>query len=79
MKDPDDFTADDAKALLMNKDIQAGLLEQVTKLFDQYFGEDAEKKSSSKHGSLGHHEKRPIFTCTGRNMRVSAMMKRRAS
>jgi hypothetical protein len=42
MKDPDDFTADDAKALLMNKDIQAGLLEQVTKLFDQYFGEDAE-------------------------------------
>ena len=66
MKDPDDFTADDAKALLMNKDIQAGLLEQVTKLFDQYFGEDAEKNSSSKHGSLGHHEKRPKLHLHGK-------------
>ena len=50
----------------MNKDIQAGLLEQVAKLFDQYFGEDAEKNSSSKHGSLGHHEKRPKLHLHGK-------------
>ena len=38
-KNPDDFTAEDAKVLLMIKDIQAGLLEQVTKLFDQNFSQ----------------------------------------
>jgi hypothetical protein len=59
MKNPDDFTAEDAKVLLMNKDIQAGLLEQVTKLFDQNFGEDTNKQSSTKSSSIGHYEKTP--------------------
>ena len=59
MKNPDDFTVDDAKALLMDKDIQAALLEQVAKLFDQYFGEDTKKPSSTKSGSIGHYEKTP--------------------
>ena len=58
---PENFKLDDVKALLMNKDIQAALFEQLTKLIGHLFGEAAKNS-----GSLGRHEEAPSIYLDGK-------------